>query len=130
MSRPLRVEYAGAFFHIMNRGLNRNPIFLDEDRDRALFKKTVGEAVERWKIRVHAFALMDNHYHLLVETPLAMISRAMRHIDGIYTQRFNRLHRRDGPLMRGRFKSILVQKESYFLELVRYIHLKFIFISQ
>lgn len=123
MSRPLRIEYPGAFYHVMNRGLNRNAIFLDEDHDRYLFKKTIGEAVDHWKIKVHAYALMDNHYHLLVETPLPMLSRAMRHIDGVYTQRFNRRHRQDGPLLRGRFKSILVEKESYFLELVRYIHL-------
>ncbi len=123
MSRPLRIEYPGAFYHVMNRGLNGNFIFIDEPRDRAIFKKTVGEAVDQWKIRIHAFSLMDNHYHFLVETPLANISRAMRHIDGVYTQRFNRIHTRDGPLLRGRFKSILIQRESYFLELVRYIHL-------
>lgn len=123
MSRPLRIEFAGAFYHVMNRGLNRNSIFLDEEIDRYVFKKTVAEAVDRWKIRVHAFSLMGNHYHLLIETPLPVISRAMRHIDGVYTQRFNRRYHRDGPLFRGRFKSILIQKESYFLELVRYIHL-------
>jgi len=123
MSRPLRIEYDGAFYHVMNRGLNRSNIFLDPDQDRNLFKRTLAEAVDRWKIRIHAYSLMDNHYHLLVETPLANLSRAMRHVDGVYTQRFNRRHCRDGPLLRGRFKSILVEKESYFLELVRYIHL-------
>jgi len=79
--------------------------------------------VDRWGIRVHAYSLMSNHYHMLIETPLGNISRAMRHIDGVYTQRFNRTYRRDGPLLRGRYKSILIEKESYFLELVRYIHL-------
>lgn len=107
----------------MNRGLNRKLIFHDEDGDRAMFKQTLEEVVTRWSLRIHAFSLMDNHYHLLVETPIPCISRAMRHLDGVYTQRFNRQHGRDGPLFRGRFKSILVEKESYFLELVRYIHL-------
>ncbi len=116
------MEYPNAFYHVMNRGLNKCPIFIDE-YDRRLLQRTIGEAVSQWNIKIHAFSLMANHYHLLVETPLANISRAMRHIDGIYTQRFNRVHRRDGPLFRGRFKSILIQKETYFLELIRYIHL-------
>lgn len=123
MSRPLRIQFPGAFYHVMNRGISRSPIFFDRDSDRALFKQTLTDAVMLWKIRIHAYSLMDNHYHLLIETPHPNISRAMQHIDGIYTQRFNRKHGRDGPLIRGRFKSILVQEETYFLELVRYIHL-------
>ncbi len=107
----------------MNRGTDRCPIFLDPETDRALFKETLAQAVARWEIRIHAYALMGNHYHLLVDTPLGNLSRAMRHIDGIYTQRFNRVYGRDGPLMRGRYKAILVEKDAYFLELVRYIHL-------
>jgi REP element-mobilizing transposase RayT len=74
-------------------------------------------------VKVHGFALMDNHYHLLIETPFGNLSRAMRHIDGVYTQRINRKYGKDGPIMRGRFKSILVDRDSYLLELVRYIHL-------
>ena len=70
MSRPLRIEYPGAFYHVMNRGANRSSIFLHEDVDRFHFKKAIGEAVNRWKIRVHAFSFMDNHYHLLIEMPL------------------------------------------------------------
>ncbi|OVE76023.1 hypothetical protein BVX98_06655 [bacterium F11] len=123
MARPLRIEFPGAFYHVMNRGSEHRSIFPEGNRHRGLFKKTLGEAVNKWKIIIHAYSLMDNHYHLLVETPLGNISRAMRHIDGVYTQRVNRSLDRDGPLLRGRFKSILVQKESYFLELVRYIHL-------
>lgn len=123
MARPLRIQYPGAFYHVMNRGISHAPIFYDKSGDRSLFRQTLADAVRLWKIRIHAFSLMDNHYHLLVETPLANLSRAMQHIDGVYTQRFNRLHRRDGPLIRGRFKSILVQQGEYFLELVRYIHL-------
>jgi len=123
MSRPLRIEYAGALYHVLNRGADRKAIFLDPANDRAIFLGILGEAAQLWKIRVHAFSLMSNHYHLLVETPVANLSHAMRHIDGVYTQRLNRKYHRDGPLFRGRFKSILIQKESYFLELVRYIHL-------
>jgi REP element-mobilizing transposase RayT len=123
MSRPLRIEYAGAFYHVMNRGAGRKVIFEDPLEDRGLFLGVLGEAAHLWNIRIHAYSLMDNHYHLLIETPLPNLSRAMRHIDGVYTQRFNRRARRDGALFRGRYKSILVQKESYFLELVRYIHL-------
>lgn len=122
MARPLRLEYPGAWHHVMNRGANLLPIFTDS-ADRKLFFKTLEEAVHQWGIRVHAYSLMTNHYHLLLETPLGNLSRALRHTDGVYTQRFNRRHHRDGPLLRGRFKSILIDKESYLLELVRYIHL-------
>jgi len=123
MSRPLRIEYPGAFYHVMNRGADRRSIFLDPQNHRSLFLRVIGEAAQMWKIRIHAYSLMDNHYHLLMETPLPNLSRAMRHIDGVYTQRLNRDVGRDGPLFRGRFKSLLIQKETYFLELVRYIHL-------
>ena len=123
MARPLRIEYPGAFYHVMNRGAERKTIFLDPLEDRALFLNVLADSARLWKIRIHAYSLMDNHYHLLIETPHPNLSRAMRHLDGVYTQRVNRKHQRDGALFRGRFKSILVQKESYFLELIRYIHL-------
>ncbi len=123
MARPLRIEYPGAFYHVMNRGTARSVIFPDPSEDRALFLKTLGEAAHLWKVRIHAYSLMDNHYHLLLETPYPNLSRAMRHLDGVFTQRLNRRLGRDGSLFRGRFKSILVERDSYFLELVRYIHL-------
>lgn len=122
MARPLRIEYPGAFYHVMNRGSNQCAIFLDKC-DRTIFLNTIERTVQCWGIRVHAYSLMDNHYHLLIETPLGNLSRAMRHLDGLYTQWFNKIHQRDGSLMRGRFKSILIDKEAYFLELIRYIHL-------
>src|ERR1700751_692553 len=75
-----------------------------------------------WKVEIYAYCLMDNHYHLLLSTPTAGLSRAMRHLDGIYTQKFNRVHNRDGPLFRGRYKAILIAAEEYFLSVVRYIH--------
>jgi putative transposase len=123
MARPWRIQYPGAFYHVMNRGINHCRIFSNAEGDRQLFLTTLADAVQFWKIKIHAYSLMDNHYHLLIETPLPNLSRAMKHIDGVYTQRFNHQAGRDGPLFRGRFKSNLVQKESYFLELVRYIHL-------
>src|SRR5882724_5058083 len=108
MSRPLRIEYAGAFYHVMNRGAEHKRIFFNPLEDRGLFLQTLGEAARLWKIRIHAYSLMENHYHLLMETPLPNLSRAMRHLDGIFTQRLNRKVERDGALFRGRFKSILV----------------------
>jgi putative transposase len=123
MTRPLRFEYPGAFYHVLNRGANRAEIFPNPAGDRTLFIDTLADVVRLWKIRVHAYTLMNNHYHRLIETPLGNLSRGLRHLDGVYTQRFNRVHHRDGPVFRGRFKSILVQKDNYFLELIRYIHL-------
>jgi REP element-mobilizing transposase RayT len=121
MARPLRIEYPGAYYHIMNRGLSRREIFL-EDKGRGQFLDLLSDISRLWKIEIYAYCLMDNHYHLLVQTPKGGLSRAMRHLDGIYTQRFNRSHHRDGPLFRGRYKAILIDAEEYFLSVVRYIH--------
>ena len=121
MARPLRIEYPGAYYHIMNRGLSRRNIFV-EDKGRQSFLDLLADITRLWQVEVHAYCLMDNHYHLLLSTPTAGLSRAMRHLDGIYTQRFNRVHRRDGPLFRGRYKSLLIDAEEYFLSVVRYIH--------
>jgi len=121
MSRPLRVEYQGAYYHVMNRGLSRTRIFLD-DQDRQRFLDLLAEIGRLWKVRTHAYCLMGNHYHLLVETPQGNLSRVMRHLDGLYTQSFNRRHGRDGPLFRGRYRAILIEVEQYFFSVVRYIH--------
>jgi putative transposase len=91
-------------------------------KDYDLFLTTLQEACNLFQVTVYAYCLMPNHYHLLVCTPSANLSRFMRHLNGVYTQRFNREHKRDGPLFRGRFKSILVQEDSYLIEVVRYIH--------
>ena len=121
MARPLRIEYPGAFYHVINRGQSRRDIFL-EDKGRQTFLDLIAEIARLWKIEIHAYCLMSNHYHLLVSTPAAGLSRVMRHLDGIYTQKFNRVHHRDGPLFRGRYKAILIDAEEYFLSVVRYIH--------
>ncbi len=122
MARPLRIQYPGAVYHVMNRGGARQKIFLDQ-QDYQAFLKTIGEIHERWGVELFACCLMGNHYHICLRTPEANLSRVMRHLDGLYTQRFNRMHRRDGALLRGRYKAIVVDKDTYLAQVVRYIHL-------
>ena len=121
MSRPLRIEYPDAWYHVMNRGRRSEEIFLGKE-DYKTFIELLEESVELWNVRVSAYCLMTNHYHLLIQTPEANLSRCMRHINGVYTQRFNKRHHLDGQLFRGRYKSMLVDADSYLLQLVRYIH--------
>jgi len=121
MSRPLRIQYPDAWYHVMNRGRRGDEVFR-EDKDYIAFIDLLREIVEDYNVKVSAYCLMSNHYHLLVQTPDSNISRAMRHLNGVYTQRYNRIHHFDGQLFRGRYKAILVDAESYLLELVRYIH--------
>ena len=121
MPRPARIEYENAFYHVMNRGRGRKTIFKEKEHYLA-FLETVEEASNRFQSIVHAYCLMGNHYHLLIETPLANLGRVMRHINGVYTQRYNRLKKTDGPLFRGRYKAILVDRDAYLLQLTRYIH--------
>ena len=120
MARPLRLEFPGAIYHLTSRGNARQKVFFT-DTDRQLFLDTLTGVVSRYSWICHAYCLMANHYHLLVETPKANLSLGMRQLNGIYTQAFNRRHRRVGHLFQGRFKAILVEKESYLLELCRYI---------
>lgn len=123
MGRPLRIQFDGAWYHVMNRGLERRAIVRD-DRDRRLFFDILGDTVQTYQLEVHAFSLLDNHYHLLLHTPKGgVLPSAMRHLNAVYTRSFNKRARRDGPLFRGRYKSILVDRNEYLLELVRYIHL-------
>ena len=122
MSRALRIEYPGAYYHVMNRGAGRLPIFQHDDH-RAVFLDLLREIHEMFKAEIHAYCLMGNHYHLLIQTPQANLSRVMRHLNGVYTQRYNRLEKTDGPLFRGRYKAILVDADSYSLNVSRYIHL-------
>ncbi len=122
MSRPLRIEYPNAFYHVMNRGASRQATYLIDD-DYAVFLETLKETSRLFNIRIICYCLMPNHYHLLIQTPKANLSRAMRHLNGVYTQRFNRIHKKDGPLFRGRYKAILVQEDEYLTHLIRYIHL-------
>ncbi|WJW75450.1 transposase [Thiohalobacter sp. IOR34] len=120
MARPLRLEFAGALYHVTARGDRREDIYLD-DEDRRDFLVLLGEVCNRYNWLVHAYCLMSNHYHLLVETPDGNLSRGMRQLNGVYTQRFNRRHGRVGHVYQGRYKGILVQKGTYLLELARYV---------
>ncbi len=120
MARPLRIEYPGAVYHITSRGNARQDIFIaDEDRER--FLEILASTVRRYNWLCHAYCLMGNHYHLLVETIDPTLSAGMRQLNGVYTQSFNRQHSRVGHVFQGRFKAILVEKDSYLLELCRYI---------
>src|SRR2546425_662374 len=122
MARPIRVEFAGAVYHIMARGNERRDVFRnDQDRRRVL--GTLAEAVERFGLRVHAYCLMPNHYHVLLGTPRSNLSQAMGWLQTTYTARFNRRHRRSGHLFQGRFKAQLVEADEYAQWLVEYIHL-------
>ena len=120
MARPLRLEFAGALYHLTARGNARADIFAD-DEDRLLFLDLLGKEVRQQGWRCYAYCLMDNHYHLLVETPQPNLVAGMRRLNGVYTQAFNRRHRRVGHVFQGRYKSIVVDKDSYGLELCRYI---------
>jgi putative transposase len=122
MARLPRIEFEGAVYHITSRGNARQDVFLDEG-DREIFLSTLEEVVERYHWLCFAYCLMSNHYHLLIETPEGNLSRGMRHLNGVYTQKFNRSHGQAGHIFQGRFKSMVVQKETYLLELCRYIFL-------
>jgi REP element-mobilizing transposase RayT len=121
MARPLRIEYEGAWYHIMNRGAQRQPVFTN-DNQRQYFLSLLSDATERFNAEWHAYCLMGNHYHLLIRTPDANLQRIMRHVNGVYTQYYNRTQRRDGALFRGRYKAILVDAQAYWTQLSRYIH--------
>lgn len=120
MSRPLRIEFEGAVYHITSRGNEKKDIFL-ADEDRIVFLKILREVKEKFNWLCHAYCLMNNHYHLVIETPEGNLSRAMKHLNGTYTQLYNKRHSRTGHLLQGRYKSILIQKDSYLLEVCRYV---------
>jgi REP element-mobilizing transposase RayT len=122
MARPLRIEYPGAFYHITSRGNDRRRIFQSKN-DYELFKGILEEAKTKYGIQLHAYALMINHYHLLMETPNGNLSKVMHYVNGTYTNIFNRKRKRSGHLLQGRYKAILVERDSYLLELSRYLHL-------
>jgi len=122
MARPLRIEFAGALYHVTARGNAQQDIYADDD-DRQQFLSLLQHTVDRYDWYCHAYCLMGNHYHLLIETNSPTLSKGMKFLNGTYTQSFNRRHKRVGHVFQGRFKAILVQKDSYLLELARYIAL-------
>ena len=122
MPRPLRIEYVNAWYHVMSRGAGYRDIYTST-KHRQIFLEVVQEAIDQFEIEVHAYCLMSNHYHLLIKTPQTNLGRAMRHINGVYTQRFNKDQKTDGPLFRGRYKALVIEKDAYLLQVSRYIHL-------
>lgn len=122
MTRPLRIEFAGAFYHVTSRGDDKKEIY-KSNRDRERFLEYLLSATERYGAVVHVYCLMTNHYHLLLETPHGNLSQIMRHINGAYTIYYNVKRKRAGHLFQGRFKAILIEADEYALELSRYIHL-------
>jgi len=120
MARPLRLEFAGALYHVTSRGNARDDIYLSDD-DRVAWLGTLGQVCTRFNWVCHAYCQMTDHYHIVIETPDANLSQGMRQLNGVYTQLFNRTHSRAGPIFQGRFKAILVDKESYLLDLARYV---------
>lgn len=120
MARQLRLEFEGALYHVTARGNEQREIFLD-DTDRVSFVSLLGKEIQQQGWLCYAYCLMGNHYHLLLETPEPNLSRGMRRLNGVYTQKFNWRHQRRGHLFQGRYKSILVEKENYLLELCRYV---------
>ncbi len=120
MARPLRIEFPGAVYHITSRGNERKAIFLD-DQDHKNFLETIHRVTVRYNWLCHAYCLMDNHYHLIIETPDGNLSIGMRQLNGVYTQLFNNRYERAGHLFQGRFKVVVVQKDSHLMEACRYI---------
>lgn len=120
MARPLRIEYPGAVYHVTSRGNEKKAVYRDA-HDRETFLNTLRHVTKRYNWLCHAYCLMDNHYHLLIETPDGNLSVGMRQLNGVYTQLFNRRHHRTGHLFQGRYKAILIQKDTHLLEVCRYI---------
>ena len=120
MARPLRMEFEGALYHVTSRGDRQEAIY-ETPEDRKRYLEILGDVCEKYNWRCHAYCLMGNHYHLLIETPEANLSRGMRQLNGVYTQCFNKAHGRVGHVFQGRYKAILVEREAYLLELARYI---------
>ena len=120
MARSLRIEFPGAIYHITSRGNAKQAIFVD-DGDRGRFLDVLSTVVKRFNWLCHAYCLMENHYHLVIETLDANLSKGMRELNGVYTQRFNQRHKRVGHLLQGRYKAILVEKDNHLLSLCRYV---------
>ena len=114
MARPLRIEYEGAVYHVTSRGNERKAIYKD-DSDRSRFLDVLHNVNKKYNVICHAYCLMDNHYHLIIETPDGNLSKGMRQLNGVYTKVFNKKHKRAGHVFQGRYKAILIQNSSLLL---------------
>ena len=112
MSRPVRIEFPGAHYHVTSKGNREQNAFVD-DKDRTAFLNIIESVVAKFGWLVHSYVLMESHYHLVVECPQANLSKGMRQLNGVYTQHYNRRHGQEGPLFQGRFKSILFEAKGY-----------------
>ena len=122
MARPLRIEFSNALYHVTSRG-DRREIIYEDDEDRNAFLRVVAGVVGRFNWICHAYCLMGNHYHVLVETPEPNLSRGMRQLNGVYTQKHNWRHRKVGHVFQGRYKAVVIEKEDHLLEVSRYVAL-------
>jgi putative transposase len=120
MARQLRIQYDGALYHITSRGNARKAIYRD-DEDRRIFLDTLFTVNKRYNWICHAYCLMNNHYHLIIETPDGNLSKGARQLNGVYTQAYNKRHHRAGHIFQGRYKAILIEKESHLHEVCRYV---------
>jgi REP element-mobilizing transposase RayT len=120
MARPLRIEYPGAVYHITNRGNDKKAVFKD-DQDRETFLRILAYVNKRYHWLCHAYCLMDNHYHLMIETPDGNLALGMRQLNGVYTQARNKRYNKTGHLFQGRYKAVLIQKDTHLLEVCRYV---------
>ena len=121
MARPWRIEFEGALYHVFSRGNEQRDIYRDSE-DRLSFMDSLGEMSERFEIDIFAYVLMNNHYHILLRTNRANLSKSMQWLGATYTRRFNNRHKRSGHLFQGRFKNIIVQNDAYLMQLSCYIH--------
>ncbi|MBI3060119.1 MAG: transposase, partial [Deltaproteobacteria bacterium] len=120
MARPLRIEFPEALYHVTSRGDRQEAIY-EDDEDRRAYLEILGDVAKRFDWLCYAYCLMENHYHLVIETLEGNLSKGMRHLNGVYTQVSNRRHQRVGHLFQGRYKAILIDKDSYWLEVSRYV---------
>ncbi|MCH7741241.1 MAG: transposase [Proteobacteria bacterium] len=120
MSRPVRIEFPGACYHVTSKGTKGRTVFKGKE-DRAVFLNVLENVIRRFGWLLHSYVLMDDHYHLVVEVPEANLSKGMRQLNGVYTQHFNRKHDEEGPIFHGRFKSVLFEKKEYLLPLCRHV---------
>lgn len=120
MSRPVRIEFPGAVYHVTSKGRDGQVVFKDQD-DRGVFLNVIENVVDRFGWLMHSYVLMNDHYHLVVEVPGANLSKGMRQLNGVYTQHVNRRHDQEGPIFQGRFKSVLIEKKNYLLPVCRHV---------